>query len=85
MHRQALIGYEKALGVDHPATFTSVNNLGRVLDSPGKYEEAKVMIHRRALAGKEKGLGIDHPDTLYCAGTRQCTLATRFDLFEGIR
>ncbi len=37
MHRRALDGSEKALGPEHPDTLTSVNNLGLVLDSQGKY------------------------------------------------
>ena len=32
MHRQALAGHKMALGVDHPDTLTSINNLGLVLD-----------------------------------------------------
>ena len=51
------------LGREHPDTLTSVNNLGLVLDSQGKYEEAEAM-HRRALEGYEKVLGREHPDTL---------------------
>jgi tetratricopeptide (TPR) repeat protein len=51
------------LGVEHPNTLTSVDNLGLVLYSQGKYEEAEAM-HRRALIGYEKVLGPDHPDML---------------------
>ena len=32
MHRQALRGYEKVLGPEHPDTLTSVNNVGLVGD-----------------------------------------------------
>ncbi|KAL2801696.1 P-loop containing nucleoside triphosphate hydrolase protein [Aspergillus granulosus] len=42
---------ERVWGPEHPATLTSVNNLGLVLNSQGnqgKYEEAEAM-HRRAL------------------------------------
>ncbi|KAJ5917515.1 hypothetical protein N7466_011069 [Penicillium verhagenii] len=39
MHRRALETRERVLGLEHPHTLTSVNNLGLVLDSQGKYEE----------------------------------------------
>jgi Tfp pilus assembly protein PilF len=52
MHRRALKGREKVLGLEHPDTLASVNNLGVVLERQDKYEEAKTM-HRRALEVKE--------------------------------
>ena len=51
------------LGPEHPDTLASVNNLGLVLESQGRYEEAETM-HRRALEAREKVLGPEHPDTL---------------------
>ena len=54
---------EKMFGRKHPNTLTSVSNLGSVLSSQGRYEEAEAM-HRRALEGKEKALGREHPNTL---------------------
>ncbi|KAG9199902.1 hypothetical protein G6514_007802 [Epicoccum nigrum] len=61
----------RMLGREHPATLASVHDLGWVLSSQGKYEEAERMhrralegMHRRALEGKEKALGREHPDTL---------------------
>ena len=53
------------LGVDHPATLTSVNNLALVLQYQGKHEQAEEM-NRRALVEWEKVLGVDHPSTLTC-------------------
>jgi tetratricopeptide (TPR) repeat protein len=53
---------EKALGREHPDTFTSVSHLGSVLSRQGKYNEAEAM-HRRALEGREKALEREHPDT----------------------
>jgi hypothetical protein len=41
MHQRALEGREKVLGVEHPHTLTSVGNLGSVLESQGKYNEAE--------------------------------------------
>ena len=53
----------KILRVEHPDVLTSMNNLARVLDNQGKYEEAEEM-HRQALALRETVLGKEHPDTL---------------------
>jgi hypothetical protein len=63
MHQWALATREKALGREHPDTLTTVSNLGSLLDSQGKYEEAEAM-HRRSLEGYEKVLGHEHPHTL---------------------
>jgi tetratricopeptide (TPR) repeat protein len=63
MARRALEGSEKALGVEHPHTLTSVHNLALVLRYQGKYEAAEEM-NRRALEGREKALGVEHPNTL---------------------
>ncbi|KAF3398983.1 hypothetical protein DPV78_006688 [Talaromyces pinophilus] len=41
MHRRALEVREKVLGCDHPSTLASAKNLGFVLSSRGKYEEAE--------------------------------------------
>lgn len=63
MYQQALVGYKKALGLDHPSTLDTVNNLGFLYSNQGKPKEAKEM-YQRALAGYEKALGPDHPSTL---------------------
>ena len=55
-YRQALELRERLLGVDHPSTLDSMNNLALVLDSQGKYEEAEKM-HRQTLELREKVLG----------------------------
>ncbi|CAG8883634.1 unnamed protein product, partial [Penicillium egyptiacum] len=41
IHRRTLQDREKVLGPEHPDTLTSVSNLGSVLESQGKYEEAE--------------------------------------------
>ncbi|KAF2787342.1 hypothetical protein K505DRAFT_257913, partial [Melanomma pulvis-pyrius CBS 109.77] len=51
------------LGVHHPDTLASVNNLAVVLDNQGKYNEAEKLLWR-ALEGREKELGVHHPATL---------------------
>ena len=63
MHRWVLEAREKVLGREHPETLTSVSNLGDVLSSQGKYDEAEA-IHRQALEAYEKVLGREHPNTL---------------------
>lgn len=55
MSREALDGYERALGKDHPVTLTIVHNLASVLHNQGKYKPAEEM-NRRALDGAEKAL-----------------------------
>jgi Tfp pilus assembly protein PilF len=50
MHQQTLELKKKVLGPEHPDTLISMNNLGLVLSSQGRYEEAEAM-NRRALAG----------------------------------
>jgi len=63
VNRRALIRSEKALGVEHPDTLTSVSNLASVLRYQGIYEAAEEM-NRRVLVAREKVLGIEHPSTL---------------------
>jgi tetratricopeptide (TPR) repeat protein len=68
LHRRALEGYEKELGVQHPDTLTNVSNLASVLRCQGRYSKAE-KLNRRALEGREKELGVQHPSTLdsvYC-------------------
>ncbi|PSN67524.1 kinesin light chain [Corynespora cassiicola Philippines] len=54
---------ERALGLEHPETLTSISNLGLVLLRQGKYKEAEAM-HRQALQRHEKVLGAEHLNTL---------------------
>ena len=61
MHQRALEIYEKVLGPEHLFTITSVGNLGSVLHSQGKYEEAEPLL-KRSLAIREKGLGPEAPE-----------------------
>ena len=63
MNRRALASREKVLGMEHPATLTSVSNLVLALKGQGKYREAET-INRRTLEDREKVLGLNHPDTL---------------------
>ena len=51
------------LGGDHASTLTSIGNMGVLLHSMGKLEEATLYL-RQALEGHRRVLGDDHPDTL---------------------
>ncbi len=51
------------LGDDHPGTLTSINNMGNLLKSMGKLEEA-MPYSRESLEGRRRVLGDDHPRTL---------------------
>ena len=53
MYERALRGYEKALGVEHTSTLTTVNNLGLLYADQGRLDKAEDM-YERALRGYEK-------------------------------
>ncbi|KAJ9663362.1 hypothetical protein H2198_000879 [Neophaeococcomyces mojaviensis] len=54
---------EATLGLEHPDTLTSMNDLALVLSNQGKYEQAEEM-HGQTLEVQKKVLGHEHPDTL---------------------
>jgi nephrocystin-3 len=78
LYRQALEGYEKALGAEHPHSLTSVNNLGNLLREKGDYDGAEAL-YRRALEGREKALGAEHPDTLSSVNNLGALLSDKGD------
>jgi tetratricopeptide (TPR) repeat protein len=53
--------YEKALGPEHPAVATLLNNLGQVDKVEGRDADAEPL-YQRAVAIRERPLGSDHPD-----------------------
>jgi tetratricopeptide (TPR) repeat protein len=63
MHRRALEGREKVLGLGHRYTLLSLIMAGTVLYDNRKYDEAEVM-YRRAVTEAARALGPDHPLTL---------------------
>ncbi|MFQ5749619.1 MAG: CHAT domain-containing protein [Planctomycetota bacterium] len=58
----ALAIREKALGLEHPDTATSLNDLALLLRIEGRYQEAQPLLER-ALAIYEKILGRQNPET----------------------
>jgi tetratricopeptide (TPR) repeat protein len=62
LYRKALLIREKVLGLDHPDTAQSYNNVASCLQAQGKAAEA-LPLFRKALLIQEKVLGLDHPDT----------------------
>ena len=59
--RKALDVAEKAVGPNHPAVATSLNNLALLYRTQGQYAQAEPFF-KRSLAIWEKALGPDHPD-----------------------
>ena len=54
---------EHVLGLEHPDTLNSINNLATLLERVGDYDAAEPLF-RRALEARERVLGLDHPSTL---------------------
>ena len=63
IYERALVGHEKAFGVDHPTTLDTVNKLGLLYIDQGRLADAEGM-YERALSGRETALGRDHTSTL---------------------
>ena len=59
---KALVIKEKVLGMEHPNTATTYNNIAIVFDNQGEYAKA-LEWYQKALAIKEKVLGLEHPST----------------------
>jgi serine/threonine protein kinase/tetratricopeptide (TPR) repeat protein len=62
-HERAVALRSRTLGVDHPDTLTSMNNLAVGYRLAGRAADA-VPLHERELAHSRKRLGRDHPETL---------------------
>ena len=54
---------KRLLGDKHPSVAISLNNLAKLYDSQGKYEEAEPL-YLQALAIAEQALGENHPNTI---------------------
>jgi tetratricopeptide (TPR) repeat protein len=57
---RALALLERALGPDHPAVATAIDNLGMASLAQGRLDRA-LELHRRALAIRERTVGGEHP------------------------
>jgi tetratricopeptide (TPR) repeat protein len=82
---ESLALLDSNFGPEHPSTLNSMMNLGLVLQSQGKYEEAEEM-HRRVSEVMEKVLGLEHPNTLTSMNNLAVLLANqgRYDKAEEI-
>ena len=65
MNRRALTGREKALGLDHPDTLTSVHSLAYLLGAKQNFQQA-LDLYQRAVSGYNRVLGVHHPMTAAC-------------------
>jgi tetratricopeptide (TPR) repeat protein len=84
MYQWALEGNEKALGLNHISTLTTVRNLGVVYMDQERLEEAEAM-YERALQGMEKALGAEHTLTLETANNLGLTYTSLGKLDEAER
>ena len=50
------------LGVDHPNTASSLNNLANLYRAQGRYSKAEPL-YAKALSTRRREFGTDHPDT----------------------
>ncbi|CAE7746152.1 klc-2 [Symbiodinium sp. CCMP2456] len=67
LYREELESCRTALGETHPDMLSSMNNLGRLLQEQGCYEEAEQLLRNAAqviLEGRRTKLGEMHPETL---------------------
>jgi hypothetical protein len=71
------------LGLEHPDTLTSMNNLAGVLGSQGKYEDTETM-DRKTLARREKALGLERPDMLMSVYYLAYLLAKQYRVDESL-
>ncbi|MCL2399666.1 MAG: tetratricopeptide repeat protein, partial [Defluviitaleaceae bacterium] len=62
LYERAIKIREKVLGLDHPSTATSYNNIAGVYTSQGEYGKA-LELYEKTMKIREKVLGLDHPDT----------------------
>jgi tetratricopeptide (TPR) repeat protein/tRNA A-37 threonylcarbamoyl transferase component Bud32 len=63
LQESALATRRRVLGEEHPQTLSSINQMGVLLDSQGKLEEAE-RYYREALEKFRRVLGEEHPETL---------------------
>jgi tetratricopeptide (TPR) repeat protein len=79
LHERALAIMETRLGVDHPDTAWTLNNLGRLLHDQGDRAGARPLLER-ALAIREARLGANHLDTAWTLNNLASVLRDQEDL-----
>lgn len=62
-YQRVIMGQTETLGLDHPDTLLSMNNLANLLSDIGKLEEAEEM-YVKSLAGQRRTIGDDHEETI---------------------
>jgi tetratricopeptide (TPR) repeat protein len=60
---RVITGQTETLGLDHPDTLLSMNNLANLLSDIGKLSEAEEM-YTQSLAGQRRTIGDDHEETI---------------------
>ena len=76
LYLAALETLKRALGDDHPATLSSMNNLANLYSNQGRYAEAKPL-YLAILETRKRVLGDEHPDTLSSMNSLAWFLLTR--------
>jgi hypothetical protein len=54
---------KRVLGLEHPDTLTSINNLALTYSRQGRWQEAEEL-EVQVMETRKKVLGLEHPDTL---------------------
>jgi hypothetical protein len=54
---------KRVLGIEHPDTLASMNNLALTYENQGRWKEAEEL-GMHVIETKKRVLGIEHPDTL---------------------
>jgi tetratricopeptide (TPR) repeat protein len=78
LQEEALAGYQRTLGNDHPTTLASME-LARTRWELGDPQTA-LELHQQALAGYRRVLGNDHPSTLWSMSNLAATITELGDL-----
>ncbi|MFB8050694.1 tetratricopeptide repeat protein [Streptomyces rubiginosohelvolus] len=73
LRRHVLDNESTVLGLDHPDTLSSRNNLASTLNSFGEHREA-ADLHQQNLTDRQRILGPDHPHTLTSRNNHASTL-----------
>ena len=79
VYEEVVAARTKVLGVDHPDTLASMNNLAAVLQKQGELAAAR-QLHERVLTTARRVLGGDHPSTLASLNNLAAVLQDQGDL-----